>query len=62
MFSSSYFNPEYFNEYFKITGEVVDDGSGTKSVVVNLGQLRSLKLRKEDEDILEFIVSFVLSH
>jgi len=61
MFSSSYFNPEYFNEFFKISGTVIEDGGGNSSVYVNWQQLQAMQLRKGDEDILEFIVAFVLS-
>ncbi len=62
MFSSAYFPQEYFNEYFKITGEVIrHEDDGGSSVSVNWQQLKALKLRKGDEDILEFIVAFVLS-
>jgi len=65
VFSSSYFSPEYFGEYFKITGEVTyidtPGGGGGKAVNVNQRQLRALKLGKDDQDILEFIVAFVLS-
>lgn len=61
MFSSLYFTPKYFNEYFKITGDVIDDGGGNSSVHVNWQQLKALRLGKDDQDILEFIVAFVLS-
>ncbi len=63
MFSSNYFTPSYFNEFFKITGEVSysEDGGGNSSVNVNWQQLKAMKLHKGDEAILEFIVAFVLS-
>lgn len=66
MFSSSYFAQEYFNDYFKITGEVyelpdVTGGGGGKAVQVNWQEIQALGLRKDEEEILEFIVAFVLS-
>ncbi len=61
MFSSSYFTPQYFNEYFKITGDVVDDGGGNSKVRVNQRELMAFKLDQDDQDILEFVVAFVLS-
>jgi len=36
-------------------------GGGQAGVIVNQGQLRALGLRKDDQDVLEFIVAFVLS-
>ncbi len=68
MFSSAFFTPKYFNKYFKITGEILDigvvpsgGGGGQAGVIVNQSQLRALGLRKDDQDVLEFIVAFVLS-
>jgi len=62
MFSSSYFTPKYFNRYFKpsefIEKIVVAVGSGGKAISHNL---RKLKLGKDDQDILEFIMSFVIN-
>ena len=61
MFSSPYFNPEYFNEYFKVTGDLFDDGGGNSRVRVNQRELKAFNLEQDDEDILEFVVAFVLS-
>jgi hypothetical protein len=60
MFRSNYFTPWYFNEYFKIRGEVTGGGGGRK-VSVNLEDLKALNLEQDDEEIMEFIVAFVLS-
>ena len=67
MFSSSYFNQEYFGEYFKITGDVIiieepEGGSGSKGVTVNWQELKALGLNRDDQEVVEFIVAFVLSH
>jgi len=61
MFSSSYFTPEYFNEYFKVTGEVIELPSGGFGVNVNKRGPSQFHLNREDEDILEFVIAFVLS-
>lgn len=66
MFSSAYFSSEYFNEYFKITGEIIPideggSGSGSKGVQVNWRELQLLGLHKDDQEVMEFIVAFVLS-
>jgi hypothetical protein len=61
MFSSGFFTPGYFNEYFKATTEPVLDtgggGSGSKGILQ-----RRLRLDEDDQDILDFIVTFVLNH
>ncbi len=62
MFSSSYFTPEYFNEHFKITSSVIQlPGGGGGSHVVDYSELRRLKLDKDDQDILEFIVAYMMN-
>ena len=64
MFSSSYFAPEYFNEYFKVTGSVTTIGGGHGAwyeVDVNQDELRQFNLKRDDEVILEFMIAFVLS-
>lgn len=65
MFSSSHFAPDHFGEHFKITGQVIiipdEGGGGSKGMVVDYAELRRLNLRKEDEEILEFIVAWVMS-
>jgi len=65
MFSSSYFNPEYFNEHFRQSGTVIkvpNVGGGYTSVgVTNFDRLRELCLRKDDQDVLEMLFAFVLS-
>jgi len=62
MFTSLYFNPEYFNEYFKIAGKVISlPGGGGGGVEVNQAELGALGLNHEDEEILAFIVAFVLT-
>lgn len=62
MFSSSYFEPSYFNEYFKITPTDIvlpDDLGGSAAKVVDYKEIRKLNLDRDDQDILEFIVAFV---
>ena len=61
MFSSSYFTPDYFNEYFKVTAEITDDGGSGSKVTVNQRELMAFNLEQDDQDILEFVVAFVLS-
>jgi hypothetical protein len=60
MFSSSFFNPEYFNEYFKVIGDPIpilaDGGGGSKGI-----SQRRLRQDEDDQDILDFIVTFVLN-
>ena len=62
MFSVSYFTEGYFNNYFKSSSEVVvlnieEDGGGNSK---RHRELMAFTLDRDDRDILEFIISFVL--
>lgn len=46
---------------FEITGTPVTLPGGGGGVVTNLDEIRGLGLAQDDEVVLEFIVSFVLS-
>lgn len=65
MFSSSFFSPEFFGDHFKITtGEIIqlpDALGGGSGKVVDFAAIRKLNLDKDDQDILEFIVAYVIS-
>ena len=69
MFSSSFFSPEFFGNFFKITGtpvliKRVDAGvkdRGVGGTHVNLAPIRGKGFHKDEEDILEFIITFVLN-
>ena len=64
MFNSGHFAPDYFGEHFKpIKGEVYVPPGGGGGFWVNVDQtdLKAFKLKQEDEEILEFVVAFVLS-
>ena len=62
MFPSGYFSPEYFNEYFEaIIVVVIPVAGGGGGGVRNWYKRNEISLPNEDEEIIDFIVAFVLS-
>lgn len=72
MFSSSFFSPDFFGEFFKVVGTPIiipkPPGKGNTltggvggGLHIDLSEMRNKGFAKEDEDVLEFIIAFVLN-
>ena len=57
MFSSSYFDSSYFSDHFKLVGEIIV----IPSTAIRSNMMETLDLTRDDRELLEVIISFVMT-